>query len=194
MDTKRLQAQYVRLLYSGNTAVLDASEEANYLLAHLDHARLEVEYKARIRNLRTTLHADMKFLNRFIDKVSLLEAVESYCGSDDFWKHQGRTLLEDFCLFYCNNHSHEPRLRMLAEIEGTVSGMSIGNVTTSPWVGHQQKMQNTVEVLAAHYIKNIKQLQTATSIDDFSPTPDGGFFELTKDANSIRIKMMGGLK
>lgn len=191
MDTKKLQTAYVRLLYSGNTAVLDDSEEAAYLLANLDHARLEVECKARIRNLRTTLHTDMKFLNRFIDKVSLLEAVESYSSSDDFWKHEGRTLLEDFCLFYCKNHSNDTRLRMLAEIEGTVSGMSTNPVTTSPWIDHEQKNQNTVERLFVGYANNIKQLQTTNSVDDFLPSQNREILELTKHSNSIRIKIIG---
>lgn len=186
----KLQLLYVRLLYSGTTSILDDSIESQYLIGHLDSDRLEVEHKARVRNLRTVLYTDMRFLNRFVDKNFMLDVVQGYCGSKEFWQHRGRTLLEDFCLFFYEQLTLDPRLRLLAEIEGTSSGMSIDVMAKTPWCNHQQTGGNCIEYFAADYMISVSQLISELSLTAFAPAENKIYWKLSKKSDQLRIKVV----
>lgn len=138
MDAKRLQQVYLRAMYTSVPAACSSKEEA-FLVTHASTERLIVERAARIRNLRTVLHDDMCLLKKVLDKAALLPYVKAYADSDCFWMHRGRTLIEDFCLFFVEHASASPVHKLLGRIEGVCSGLSVTTSATSPWSGHDER-------------------------------------------------------
>ncbi|QRR07700.1 hypothetical protein FPJ27_15720 [Burkholderia sp. MS455] len=135
MDASTIQRLYLRALYTGIAEPI-GSDEQRILLAHMAIKRLPVEQAARIRNLRTVLHNDMRLLNRVLDKGELLPYVREYACSDLFWMHRGRSLIEDFCLHFVQFSNASPVFKLIARIEGVYSGLSTSVRSDSPWPTH----------------------------------------------------------
>ncbi|QRR07544.1 hypothetical protein FPJ27_14660 [Burkholderia sp. MS455] len=135
MDASTIQRLYLRALYTGIAEPI-GSDEQTFLLAHMAIKRLPVEQAARIRNLRTVLHDDMRLLSRVLDKGELLPYVQEYARSDLFWMYRGRSLIEDFCLYFVQFSDASPVFKLLARIEGVYSGLSTSNRIDSPWSEH----------------------------------------------------------
>lgn len=167
MDASKLQDIYVRILYCTSLSALDDSAESNYLKKNIDFARLSVEQAGRIRNLRTVLHSELKFLNLFLSKDEMLPYVRSYCNSEDFWLHKGRTLLEDFCLFLCGQPV-DAKLKFLAEVEGTSSGVSFDQRATTPWPTHKKNLSSGIEYFEGEYYGLLSQFGSDNFLDRLS--------------------------
>lgn len=135
MDANKIQHAYLRAMYT-ETPQEPASGEEAFVMAHFLNERLEVERAARVRNLRTVLHDDMRLLRRVIDKSELLPYVQAYAKSEWFWTHRGRTLIEDFCLFFVECSAASAVFKLLARIEGVCSGLSASTADASPWTTH----------------------------------------------------------
>lgn len=152
MRARMIQQAYLRAMYSGTPAAT-ASPEVAFVIGHLSDERLQVERAARLRNLRTVMHDDMRLLNRKLNKDELLPHVQDYAKSERFWMHRGRTLVEDFCLFFVECSAASPVLKLLARIEGVYSGLSASIEAETPWTAHQQlrKGDETVESFVAPF-------------------------------------------
>lgn len=120
----------MQLLYSGVSS-------RNGFLAGLDTDRLDVETNARRRNLRKNLKDDSLFLKKAVSDAELLKMVDHFTRSPAFWEFRGRTLFENFCLCICEDDPGlNLKLQALAELDGTVSGLSVSN-EFSPWKTHR---------------------------------------------------------
>ena len=191
MDARRLQRVYLRAMYTGAPAALSSKEEA-FFVAHSSAERLIVERSARIRNLRTVLHDDMRLLKKVLDKASLLPHVKAYAESDLFWMHRGRTLIEDFCLFFVEHASTLPVHKLLARIEGVCSGLSVTTPVASPWSGHdaQQDDGGTAEAFIAPFSLPFKQIFEVQS--DFQPAKQPVTCVIRKSGQKINVKFLKG--
>lgn len=136
MDASRLQLLYLKLLYSGIDEAEGKTKEAAFLLQNMKLERLTVERAARLRNLRTVLHSEMKVLSRVLSPKDLLPYIEAYAASTCFWQHLGRTQVEDLCLYMATNLDLDPVIRVACEIEGAYSGLSNGPEKVTPWTTH----------------------------------------------------------
>ncbi|AZF43549.1 hypothetical protein C4J87_3406 [Pseudomonas sp. R1-43-08] len=137
MDATKLQLLYLKLLYSGLDEAEGETHEAKFLLRNMKLDRLAVERAARLRNLRTVLYSDMKVLNRVLSPKALLPYIEAYATSPCFWKHLGRSQVEDFCLYLVSRDDIGPVMRAACEIEGVYSGLSSRPDKATPWPPHR---------------------------------------------------------
>lgn len=189
MNVEELQGKYIRLLYGDNTPCRDESDESVFIISNMDISRLEVERNARVRNLRTVLHGSMRFLGAYISKDSLLPIVRSYCADSQFWRHRGRTLLEDFCLFFSQQPEVDPQLRLVCEIEGTLSGMSVPASINSPWPDHHQTQDGHQEALfAPWYASPAALLERQPLLHALLPSKRT-MWKFTKKPGSLTLKV-----
>ncbi|WP_322053004.1 hypothetical protein [Paraburkholderia bannensis] len=189
MDARKLQQVYLRAMYTGAPVTVSSEEDA-FFVAHSSGERLIVERAARIRNLRTVLHDDMRLLKRVMDKASLLPHVKAYAESDLFWMHRGRTLIEDFCLYFVEHTSATAVHKLLARIEGVCSGLSVKTAVASPWSGHdtQPYDDGTTETFVAPFSLPFKQIFDSAS--DFQPTNQPVICLIRKFGEKINVKFM----
>ncbi|KVE38180.1 hypothetical protein [Burkholderia sp. TSV86] len=189
MDARKLQQVYLRAMYTGAPATVSSEEDA-FFIAQSSAERLIVEHAARIRNLRTVLHDDMRLLKKVLDKASLLPHVKAYAESDLFWMHRGRTLIEDFCLYFVEHTSATPVHKLLACIEGVCSGLSIKTAVASPWDEHdmQQRGDVTTETFLAPFSLPFKQIFDSKS--DFQPTKQPVTCVIRKSGAKINVKFI----
>lgn len=189
MDARKLQSIYIRLLYCDDFSSLEPSEELDFIMSNVSVCRLEVERNARVRNLRTVLYSDMRILNQYVCKSKLLGVVQGYCGSKSFWEHRGRTLLEDFCLFYAQQNEIHPRLRLLSEVEGTLSGHSVAQNRPSPWGSHQKTLDGDEEYFFAAWWARPKDLMSGALLEKAAISCRSSKWRFIKDKASLKLKV-----
>ena len=142
MDAYKIQRYYLQAIYGGLQPENVLDKEANFVLQNMSPDRLQVERAARLRNLRTVLHGDMKLMNQKVSKEALLPLVQAYASASCFWQHRGRSLIEDFCLFVAESNDVDPVTRLLAHVEGVYSGLSVSPTKKTPWLTHDMTREN----------------------------------------------------
>ncbi len=153
MDAKKIQQFYLQALYTEVDTTSRLNAEEAFVLKTISRDRLEIERAARLRNLRTVIHDDMTLLNKIISKNDFMPHLELYVASPYFWMHRGRTLVEDFCLFFANFSNASEVLKLVARIEGVHSGLSASAETKTPWQEHTiyKDGKDTVESFIAPF-------------------------------------------
>ncbi|MGF6768615.1 hypothetical protein P3T18_001085 [Paraburkholderia sp. GAS199] len=190
MDAKKIQQVYLRAMYSGTPDVPASAEEA-FVVSHLSHDRLQVERAARVRNLRTVLHDDMRLLNRKLSKAELLPYVQDYAKSEGFWMHRGRTLIEDFSLFFVECTAASPVLKLLARIEGVYSGLSVSIEADTPWNAHLKWCEGseTLESFVAPFSLSFDKVFGEQS--DYQPAQQDVNCVIRRSGQNIHVKFHG---
>ncbi|MGS0896533.1 hypothetical protein ACVBGC_28985 [Burkholderia stagnalis] len=191
MDAWKIQHAYLRALYTGTQKKI-ASPEEEFVVAGLSTDRLEVERAARIRNLRTVMFDDMRLLNRVMSKGELLPFVEKYAQSEQFWMHRGRTLVEDFCLFFVEHAEVSDALALLARLEGVYSGLSASTEAATPWAEHKKQSYGTSEAVE-HFVAPLRLAFEPLFREQLSYEPVREETEciIRRTGHAIRIKFNG---
>ena len=188
MISSSIQQFYLRALYTEVEIHGPIDDASDFVLRHMDLERLRVERAARLRNLRTVLHGNMYLLSRLIDKKSLLPIVQAYASSELFWQHRGRTLVEDFCMFYTNEWGKSDAVSALvAKVEGVYSGLSASIDVVSPWPQHYQ-------VRESDDIRETFLVPFAISWDlmygtfpHYQPSPRPAYCQIFRQGDKIKI-------
>lgn len=169
-DPKKIQQLYLRAMYSGLPKLIGSEEEA-FFVNQYSESRLAIERAARVRNLRSVLHDDMRLLSKVLDKAKLLPYVQEYVASECFWMHRGRTLIEDFSIFFVDHTIAPLHIKVLARIEGVYSGLSASVHADTPWVAHDKWKdgEDTVESFRAPFALSFPKM--FDSLQDYEPEP-----------------------
>jgi hypothetical protein len=145
-DSAATQTQlYIRLLFSAECARQTAAALHTGALPpmiaewvrSLDFSRLELERAARLRNLSFYLTRSVDTLRALLEPVEWQSLVAGYCDSEQFWRSQGRSLAENFCLYAHDVLAARGRgfLASVARLNGMTSGLHAGG--PSPWPSQQ---------------------------------------------------------
>src|SRR5687767_3983535 len=98
---------YLRVLYSARLGrhleravrrERSLSPELEFVRS-LDFAQLAAEQQARVRNLSHSLRRSCQFLAEATSQEEFRALVSAYADHSLFWRAQGRSLGENFCLF-----------------------------------------------------------------------------------------------
>lgn len=187
MKAYTLQQIYLQLLYSKEISDIPESLEKKYIAETINTDRLKIERSARIRNLRSVLHTDMRLLSRYIDKVSLLPYIELYCTSNFFWLFRGRTLIEDLCVFLVKNTDMHPYMKVIAQIEGIFSALSTEILKLSPWGENSINTPNKMESFSSSFIFDPAKLIHENSIFSLNVKNKQGKFYIIRESKNLRI-------
>lgn len=192
MDAKKIQQFYLRALYTAIPDDARLGAEEQFVLKTMQLDRLEIERAARLRNLRSVLHDDMCLMNRLISKSALFSHVQAYAASPYFWLHRGRTLIEDFCLFFVEFGAADAVTKLVAEIEGVHSGMSALDSCHTPWQGHKiiHEAAEFLEFFPAPFALAWKALFNNSS--GYTPIPQPINCYMRRTNSEIRVKFTKG--
>lgn len=190
MDPKKIQRIYLHAMYSGLPETIESDEE-RFVIAHCSEARAQVERVARVRNMRTVLHGDMRLLSRVLDKPKLLPYVQNYVASKYFWMHRGRTLIEDFCLFLVECSSAPMTIKVLARIEGVYTGLSATIDADTPWAAHSKWHEggDTFESFRSPFALSFPKMFSAQP--DYEPEPRDVNCVICRSRHNIHVKFHG---
>lgn len=151
-EATNLLSNYLKLLYSPSFFHNDQAHLRETFVIKDDD--LVAEQQARHRNLFNFLKMSNPPLFLVLEEFQLKTEVSEYCDSDNFWQFQGRTLLENFCLYIYNKPSYMNKvfIREVAKVSGIISGLFQAyrdNSIISPWKNRVQffdtQSQKTVE-------------------------------------------------
>jgi len=131
------------------------------LLATFDFDRIAPERNARLLHLTASLTRALDPLLGSLAPGEARQLVGAFCDSAFFWRGQGRSLAEHFCLFQHGVWTSDGRHAEadLARLYGVLSGLNEQPEKNSPWPGHTR--ESAAGVRAAETFSTVWPLVSA---------------------------------
>ncbi len=180
MNANEIQRNYIKLIYGKNKFIKNSS-----VFSDIEINRLEVEQKARIRNIRTILFNESFFIKSIYTKEEFLILVNKFVTSDFFWNFFGRTLMENFCLYIFNNSKESELKKLILKIEGITSALSNNKNIKSPWGNiRNDNKEKFIDDFNVNFEKNENGIYSFESEKKLTE------YEIYRSSEGIKVKVV----
>jgi hypothetical protein len=128
------------LSLESNVSLPDATRS---FLSTVDFGSLEIEQRARVRNLAFNFQRSIPPLRALLNPLDLHKSVMDFCDDLRFWQPRGRALFENFCLYAAEVTSNGVLADALS-ILGAQCGLAVAPEVSTPWRGHQRMLKSPI--------------------------------------------------